>query len=173
MHPLLRELLDHRLSSGDYVLFGSGPLLARGWIDHVGDIDVVARGHAWEQARALGESRVLPELEIEVVAIGSSITVGTRWAIGQFSADELIDTAETISGIPCARLDHVIATSDSPTAPRTAITSPSSTVISNPARSDPPPASRRDHDLAPASRRDHDLASGPSLLQIRELGHLR
>jgi hypothetical protein len=109
MHLLLRELLDLQLSSDDYVLFGSGPLLARGWIDHVGDLDVVARGQAWEQARALGESRMLTELEIEVVAIGSSITVGTRWAIGQFSADELIETAETISGIPCARLDHVIA----------------------------------------------------------------
>jgi hypothetical protein len=109
MHLLLRELLDLQLSSGDYVLFGSGPLLARGWIDQVGDLDVIARGPAWEQARALGESRVLPELEIEVVAIGSSITVGTRWAIGEFSADELIETAETISGIPCARLEHVIA----------------------------------------------------------------
>jgi hypothetical protein len=109
MHPLLRELLDLQLSSGDYVLFGSGPLLARGGIDHVGDLDVIARGPAWEKARALGESRMLPEHEIEVVAIGSSITVGTMWAIGQFSADELIETAETINGIPCARLEHVIA----------------------------------------------------------------
>ena len=109
MHLLLRELLDLQLSSGDYVLFGSGPLLARGWIDQVGDLDVIARGLAWEQARALGEIKMLPEHEIEVVAIGSSITVGSRWAIGQVSADELIDTAETISGIPCARLEHVIA----------------------------------------------------------------
>jgi hypothetical protein len=80
-----------------------------GGIDHVGDLDVIARGQAWERARALGESRMLPDLEIEVVAIGSSITVGTRWAIGQFSSGELIETAETISGIPCARLEHVIA----------------------------------------------------------------
>jgi hypothetical protein len=41
--------------------------------------------------------------------VGTAITVGNRWAIGDFDTDRLIDTADEIGGIPCVALDHVIA----------------------------------------------------------------
>ena len=37
-----------------------------------------------------------------------TVTIGTEWAIGEFDVDELIDTAETIDGLPFVRLVHVI-----------------------------------------------------------------
>ncbi len=46
---------------------------------------------------------------MDVVRIGDSITVGRRWAIGSVDVDVFIDTAEMIEGIPCVRLEHVIA----------------------------------------------------------------
>lgn len=108
-----QELLDRlralELPVGDHALFGSGPLLVRGWIDEVGDLDVVARGTAWERAQQLGTLVHLPEWDVTVVEIGDAITVGNRWAIGVVDIDELIDGAELVDGIPCARLDQVVA----------------------------------------------------------------
>lgn len=108
-HPLLQRLRHLELPKGEHALFGSGPLLARGWIDDVGDLDVLARGAAWDRAQVLGELVHLEEYAIDVVHIDEHITVGTRWAIGDFQVDELIDTAEPIAGIPCVRLEHVIS----------------------------------------------------------------
>jgi len=78
-HPLLRALRDLALPGNDYVLFGSGPLLVRGWIEEVGDLDVLARGRAWDHACSLGPLVYLPEHDVSVVTIGAHITVGTRW----------------------------------------------------------------------------------------------
>lgn len=103
------DLLHLELASGHWALFGSGPLLVRGWVQETGDLDVVARGPAWDQAVALGQRIHLDEFDIEVVQIGRDITIGASWAIGGFDTDELIDTAEVIDGIPCVRLDHVLA----------------------------------------------------------------
>lgn len=47
MHSMLQDLLDLGLATGDHALFGSGPLLARGWIDDASDPDVIARGAAY------------------------------------------------------------------------------------------------------------------------------
>ncbi len=105
----LDEVLDLGLPSDDFVVFGSGPLLVRGWIDHVGDIDIVARAPAWERAQQLGTLEYLEQWDVFVVSIGRHITVGTRWAIGEVDTDQLIDSAEFISGLPFAPLDAVVA----------------------------------------------------------------
>jgi hypothetical protein len=105
---LLSRLLGLDLPVGDWALFGSGPLLVRGWIDEVGDLDVISRGPAWKQACELGRRSSLPDGN-EIVTIGDAITVGTTWAYGSFDIDELIDTAEMIDGVPCVTIDHVVA----------------------------------------------------------------
>ncbi len=109
MHPLLTRLVELDLDPLSYALFGSGPLLVRGWIDEVGDLDIIARGKAWEQAMAAGQLEHVVDYGVDVVTIGDSITVGTQWGIGDFCVDELIDTAETIGGIRCVLLEHVVA----------------------------------------------------------------
>ena len=90
-------------------MFGSGPLLVRGWINHAGDLDVLARGVAWEHALRVGHVRRLEPEGVDIVDVAENVTVGTEWAIGAFSTDALIDEAEVIDGVPCVRLEHVIA----------------------------------------------------------------
>lgn len=109
VHPWLAQLTALELPAGDYALFGSGPLLARGWVSETSDLDVIARGAAWDRALQLGEMIHLAAYDVEVVQIGKHITVGKRWGIGDFNIDDLIDTAELIGAIPCVRLEHVAA----------------------------------------------------------------
>ena len=106
---MFQELLAIGLPRADHALFGSGPLLARGWIDGVGDLDVLARGAAWALAQTLGTLERLEPYGVDVVTIGDNITIGRSWGIGEFDVDSLIDEAELIDGIPCVRLEHVIA----------------------------------------------------------------
>ena len=106
-HPLLDELRSLGLPAGDYAVFGSGPLLARGWIADAGDLDVVARGRAWTRAAELGPLVHLAEWHVDVIEIGSAITIGRTWAIGDVDVDDLIDSAEWIDGLPFARLELV------------------------------------------------------------------
>lgn len=109
MHPYLRELDELELPSGDWALFGSGPLLVRGWIDDVGDLDVVARGPAWAKAESVGSMKTVGTGGSQIFAVGRGVTIGNSWGYGEFSIDELIDTAEIINDIPCVRLEHVLA----------------------------------------------------------------
>ena len=37
-----------------------------------------------------------------------AVTFGTKWGIGNFDVEELIDTAEIIDALPFVRLEHVI-----------------------------------------------------------------
>jgi hypothetical protein len=107
-HPLIAELLALDLPFGDWALFGSGPLLVRGWIEDVSDLDVVSRGAAWQRARELGRRSYLPDGN-EITTIGDAVTVGTTWAYGEVDVDRLIDTAEMIDDVPCVTIDHVVA----------------------------------------------------------------
>ena len=108
MHQLVDELVELALPMGDWALFGSGPLLMRGWIDEVGDLDIISRGQAWEKAQTLGSGLELAAGPL-IYKIGEGITVGTHWAYGNFSIDELIDTSEIIDGISCVLLEYVVA----------------------------------------------------------------
>jgi len=107
-HPLVVELLDLDLPIGDWALFGSGPLLIRGWIDEVGDLDVISRGVAWEKARQMGHLETVAG-GIEIAVVGSHITIGSSWAYGDPDVEHLIDTSEMIDGVPCVTIDHVVA----------------------------------------------------------------
>ncbi len=104
LFDLLRPL---ELPSGDYAVFGSGPLIVRGIIEPANDLDVVSRGAAWEQAAQLGTP--VEERGVTIASLfDGTITIGTEWAIGDFDIDELIETAETIDGLPFVRLEHVV-----------------------------------------------------------------
>lgn len=102
-HPL-RSL---ELPDGDYAVFASGPLIVRGVIEATNDLDVVTRGAAWEKACEDGELLILEDHDVDVVSfLDGAITVGTKWAYGDVDIDNLIDTADTINGLPFARLEH-------------------------------------------------------------------
>ncbi len=95
---------------GDYAVFGSGPLLVRGLIDDVGDLDVLVRGPAWTAAATHGRIVRLDAYDVDVVAVDEgALTFGRSWGIGSFDVDELIDTADIIDGLPYVALRHVVA----------------------------------------------------------------
>ena len=108
-HPLILRLRGLGLPHGDWALFGSGPLLIRGWVDQVGDLDIVCRGAAWDRAYEIGEIGILQPDGVEIVNIdGGAIAIGTSWRYGDTPLDEMIDHAEEIGGIPCVRLEHIV-----------------------------------------------------------------
>lgn len=107
---LFATLKTAALPAGDYAVFGSGPLLVRGILAEAADLDVLCRGAAWDQAKAMGQRTVLSDLGVTVYSIaGGKVTFGDRWAIGSFDTNSLIDTAELIDGLPFVRLEHVVA----------------------------------------------------------------
>ncbi|MDJ0665555.1 MAG: hypothetical protein QNJ75_13470 [Acidimicrobiia bacterium] len=102
---LLRPL---DLGRGDHAVFGSGPLLVRGIIPEVSDIDILARGPAWDRALSLGDLVLLPEHNVRVVALhGGLVTIGRSWAIGAIDVDSAIDTADVIREMPWVGLEFV------------------------------------------------------------------
>lgn len=103
----LREL---ELPGDDWAVFGSAPLLVRGIIDTVDDLDVLTRGAAWEYVQTLGPVIADEEFRENIVSIQDDLlTFGTVWGIGDFDENELIDTADVIGGIRFVRLEHVEA----------------------------------------------------------------
>jgi hypothetical protein len=73
----------------------------------VRDLDVVARGAAWERVKGLEPVRVAPEGDLVVWLEGGAIEVFGAW-LG-WDIDVLINNAEIIDGLPFARLEDVLA----------------------------------------------------------------
>lgn len=60
--PLFRSLASLDLPADDFIIAGSGPMLAHGIRSTLGDLDVVARGAAWDKALTLGTPRQPPRV---------------------------------------------------------------------------------------------------------------
>ena len=109
MHELFERLRSLQLPVGEFAVFGSGPLLVRGVIPESQDLDIVCRKGAWEKVTAIGTTEYLKKYDVTVVTMfDGKLTFGTDWGIGNFDVDELINSAETIDGLPFVRLEHVI-----------------------------------------------------------------
>lgn len=117
-HPLIRRLLSLGLDPDDFVIFGSGPLLAHGLRDDIADLDILARGSAWR--RALDHRDYTLELgphsqELMLRFFGGTIEISEYWIDGTWDVDSLIDTAEVFdldprdryAKLPFARLATV------------------------------------------------------------------
>lgn len=105
---LLERLRSLDLPPGSFAVFGSGPLLVRGIIEEAGDLDVLVKRPAWDRVARIG---VLVEVEDGAMVVSvddGALTFGRSWAYGDFDVEELIDTAETIDGLPFVRLEHVV-----------------------------------------------------------------
>jgi hypothetical protein len=108
-HPLIERLLSLGLPLGDYVVSGSGPLLAYGLREDLGDLDVVARGKAWEAAK--GYARPVPAPSgcgWMVPLFEGTLEVFDRWLPGAPEPDEMIGVAEWVDGIPFCPLGLVL-----------------------------------------------------------------
>lgn len=107
-HPLFEELKKLALPQGEYAIFGSGPLWARG-IREGKDIDVIVRGTAWDWAMAHGKLIIKEDSGLECVQFaGGSIEVYRDWYPGEWDIRGLIETAEVVDSIPFVRLEYVV-----------------------------------------------------------------
>ncbi|TQS24516.1 hypothetical protein [Microbispora sp. KK1-11] len=108
-HPLVRELLSLHLPSDDFVIAGSGPLLANGIRSDIGDLDVVARDKAWSKALKLGTPSPAPfgdDVE-RILLLDGKIEILNGWFPEIFTIDELISRSDVIDGIQYASLGDV------------------------------------------------------------------
>ncbi len=116
-NPSIRTLRELDLPAGEWALFGSAPLLLRGWIDSVNDLDVITRGSAWSLVQEIGQPEAF-ENGRTMYRVGADLTFGNYWYYGDFDIDELIDTAEPIDGIPCVLLEHIVTYKEIANRPR-------------------------------------------------------
>lgn len=108
-HPLIETLRSLQLPPSDYVVAGSGPLLAHGLRQEIRDLDVVARGAAWKQVLDLSDPVPAPSGYGRMVLLfDGAIEVFDCWLPGTKEPDDLIDGAEFIDGIPFCPLREVL-----------------------------------------------------------------
>jgi hypothetical protein len=104
--PLVAILRSLDLPPADYVVAGSGPMLPAG-LRQPADLDLVARGGAWDAARSLGQPSRPKSGEGDAVTLaGNAVEVFTRWP--GHPADDLIGAADVIDGIRWVRLVTVL-----------------------------------------------------------------
>jgi hypothetical protein len=100
-----------QLDPENFVIAGSGPIFARGWIDDLGDIDVIARGSAWNAAAKIGKAIVRPHSSVQRISLfDGDVEIFDGWFPERWSVDWLIDGADVICDLRFVRLDIVAAT---------------------------------------------------------------
>ena len=106
----LGKLVDELdLDRRDFVIFGSGPLLAHGLRRHIRDLDVVARGTAWRRVSQRGLPATGSVNGASMAAFwGGLIQFSPRWISDDWDVDSLIDRAEIFEGLPFAHLADVL-----------------------------------------------------------------
>lgn len=106
---LFRLLEKLALPAGDFIVAGSGPLLAHGLKPSIHDLDLVARGKAWELAAArapiVGSKSGFGQ---RVVLCHGAVEVFDHWLGGSGDVDAMIDGAELIEGVPFMSLPDTL-----------------------------------------------------------------
>ncbi|MEV5431047.1 hypothetical protein [Streptomyces sp. NPDC052701] len=106
-HPFFRKLISLGLPVDGYVIAGSGPMLARGLRENVGDLDVVANEAAWRVALEWGQPEAAPlGYAQRIVLFDGVIEILDGWF--GYPVDSLIMEAETIEGIRFMPLKRVL-----------------------------------------------------------------
>ncbi|MEU6486239.1 hypothetical protein [Streptomyces sp. NPDC046887] len=106
-HPFFRNLQSLGLPVEDYVISGSGPLLVHGIRRDIGDLDVVARGAAWEIAKGLGDPEEAPLGWAQRISLmNGSIEILNGWF--GYSVDSLIAEADVFEGVRFMPLTRVL-----------------------------------------------------------------
>jgi len=107
-HPIIAKLLSLNLPTHDYAVFGSGPMFAHGIKDLDHDIDLIARGDAWEMACQIGEPQEVLEGNQGVILFDGEVEIFNGWAPNTWDTDKLIDQADVIEGIRFVSLEQVL-----------------------------------------------------------------
>jgi hypothetical protein len=119
---LIRRLImlvtELDLDRSDFVIFGSGPMLAHGLRPNVRDLDVVARGDTWRRVseRGIPDAGAISGAPM-VLFWGGLIQFSPEWISQDWDTDDLITRSELIQiggteliqELPFAQLTDVLA----------------------------------------------------------------
>ncbi len=106
-HPLFVELKALNLPVNDFAVFGSAPMWIHGLKELNNDIDLVARGEAWEKAITLGSITTTPTASRVVRLLDGKIEIFDTWGPGEWDINQIIDNAEEIDGVKFVSLSDV------------------------------------------------------------------
>jgi hypothetical protein len=107
---LIKLVTELDLDRRDFVIFGSGPLLAHGLRRSIRDLDVVARGTAWRRVSERGFPAAGAITGAPMALFwGGLIEFSSGWISEGWDTDDLIGRAEIIHGLPFAQLTDVLA----------------------------------------------------------------
>ena len=110
---IFEKVASLNLPIGKYVVFGSGPLQARG-IRESRDIDILTLPEIYDQLKNQGdwEEKIWPNgdkyLEKDSIEVGFDWVFKNGDQVYDPNIQKLIDEAEIINGIPFVRLEEVM-----------------------------------------------------------------
>jgi hypothetical protein len=109
-NPLMQKLLSLGLPPEDYAVFGSAPMALRGLKTLNNDIDVIARGAAWEKAKQYCFPEESPMRFGNFLKLfDGKIEIYHSWfPKDAWNVDELIDGAEVVDGVRYVKLEEVL-----------------------------------------------------------------
>lgn len=107
-HYVIDKIKDLGLPTKDFAIFGSGPMMIHGLKELIHDIDIVARGEAWEMIQRLGNVEIAELGDKRVTFFNKRIEAFNGWKPGGMDRDMLIDEAEIIDGLPWVHIEHVL-----------------------------------------------------------------
>lgn len=93
------------LPEGHWAVHASAVLVLHGLTEEAGDVDVIARGPAWQQALGLGEPQP-GKIDLCVAVPELGVEVWSGWM--DEDIDLLVNGAEVVSGVPCVALPAVL-----------------------------------------------------------------
>ncbi|MFD9304675.1 hypothetical protein ACFWCB_18800 [Streptomyces sp. NPDC060048] len=98
------------LKRDDFLVFGSAPLMVYGLRRELGDLDILARGEAWERAHQLGDPSTGKATGSPSIQFwGGEIEVFDQWISQKWQFDRLVSRADVIEGVRFADLHDVLA----------------------------------------------------------------
>lgn len=96
------------LAVGQYALFGSAPLMIRGWKEGAHDIDVLVSDEVWNRLQAEKMWQTKRADSGSLFLVNDEIEVWHDWKPGKWNVQQLIDDAEIIDDLPFVQLEAVI-----------------------------------------------------------------
>jgi hypothetical protein len=109
-NPWMKKLLEIGLPPKDYAIVGSAPMALHGLKTLTNDIDVIARGAAWEKAKQYCFPEESPmKFGNFLKMFDGKVEVYHCWfPKDAWNVDELIDTAEIVDGVRYVKLEYVL-----------------------------------------------------------------
>ncbi len=106
---LIKNIKSLGLPKSDFAIFGSAHLYLCGLRDSVNDIDIIARGKAWEKVLTLGKIKNAKSGVGQVLELFDGyVEIFNDWPYGPWNIENLIDTAKEINGIKYVTLENIL-----------------------------------------------------------------